>query len=136
MSAKFSVDSAQFEAYQRNIERLPNVAEKIINEELKKKISPIMQKSILGLIPISDRKKPHAKLSKSIQGTLKENLTLTLKPKAKYAYLVFPDLGVGKSKGNDPERFMERGVDRETNKSVEELNKALIDEINKTLGGN
>ena len=31
---------------------------------------------------------------------------------------------------------MERGVDKETNKSVEELNKALIEEINKTLGGN
>ena len=30
MSAKFSVDSSQFEAYQRNIERLPNIAEKII----------------------------------------------------------------------------------------------------------
>ncbi|QDZ76673.1 hypothetical protein [Bacillus cereus] len=136
MSAKFSVDSAQFEAYQRNIERLPNVAEKVINEGLKKKVSPIMVNSILGLIPISDRKKLHAKLSKSIQGTLKENLTLTLKPKPKFAYLVFPDLGVGKSKGNKPEDFMAHGVDRETNKSVEELNKALIEEINKTLGGN
>ncbi|PFW41314.1 hypothetical protein COL28_20500 [Bacillus thuringiensis] len=136
MSAKFSVDSSRFEAYQRNIERLPNVAEKVINEGLKKKVSPIMVNSILGLIPISDRKKLHAKLSKSIQGMLKENLTLTLKPKPKFAYLVFPDLGVGKSKGNDPEDFMEHGVDRETNKSVEELNKALIEEINKTLGGN
>lgn len=136
MSAKFSVDSSRFEAYQRNIERLPNVAEKVINEGLKKKVSPIMVNSILGLIPISDRKKLHAKLSKSIQGMLKENLTLTLKPKPKFTYLVFPDLGVGKSKGNDPERFMEHGVDRETNKSVEELNKALIEEINKTLGGN
>ena len=136
MSAKFSVDSSRFEAYQRNIERLPNVAEKVINEGLKKKVSPIMVNSILGLIPISDRKKLHAKLSKSIQGMLKENLTLTLKPKPKFAYLAFPDLGVGKSKGNDPERFMEHGVDRETNKSVEELNKALIEEINKTLGGN
>lgn len=136
MSAKFSVDSAQFEVYQRNIERLPNVAEKVINEGLKKKVSPIMVNSILGLIPISDRKKLHAKLSKSIQGTLKENLTLTLKPKPKFAYLVFPDLGVGQSKGNEPERFMEHGVDRDTNKSVEELNKALIEEINKTLGGN
>ncbi|OOR26152.1 hypothetical protein [Bacillus cereus] len=135
MSAKFSVDSSQFQAYQRNIERLPNIAEKIINENLQKKVSPILQKSILGLMPISDRKKPHAKLSKSIQGTLKENLTLTLKPKAKYAYLVFPDLAVGKSKNNSPELFMEHGVDREANKSVEELNKALIEQINKTLGG-
>ncbi|MGR5979729.1 hypothetical protein ACT7DJ_22485 [Bacillus cereus] len=49
MSAKFSVDSAQFEAYQRNIERLPNVAEKIINENLKKKISPSMQKIYPGI---------------------------------------------------------------------------------------
>lgn len=124
------------EAYQRNIERLPNVAEKVINDNLKKKISPILTQSILGLIPISDRNKAHAKLSKSIQGTLKENLTLTLKPKAKYEYLVFPDLGIGKSKGNEPEMFMEHGVDRKVNESVEELNRSLIEEINKTLGGN
>ena len=136
MCARFSADTSQFEALQRNIERLPNVAETVINEGLKKKVSPLMQKSILGLIPISDRKKPHAKLSKAIQGTLKENLTLTLKPKQKFAYLVFPDLGVGKSKGNEPELFMKHGVDREVNNSVEELNKALMIEINKTLGGN
>lgn len=135
MSAKFSVDLSRFEAYQRNIERLPNIAEKIINENLQKKVSPILQKSILGLVPISDRNKPHAKLSKSIQGTLKENLTLTLKPKAKYAYLVFPDLGVGKSKKNSPKLFMEHGVERKVNYSIEELNKALIEQINKTLGG-
>lgn len=136
MSAKFSIDTAQVEAYQKNIERLPDVAEKIINRDLDKVVSPVMQKSILGLMPISKRKKLHAKLYKSINGDTKENLTLTLKPKAKYKYLVFPDLGVGTSKKKMPQKFMERGVEQKVNYSIEELNKSLIEEINKTLGGN
>ncbi|HDR6244496.1 TPA: hypothetical protein QCU24_002217 [Bacillus cereus] len=135
MSANFSIDSSQFDSLQRNIERLPNVAETIINEDLKSKIAPVMKKSVLGLIPISNRKKAHAKLYKSIKDDTKENLTLTLKPKPKYRYLVFPDLGVGTSKKKMPQKFMERGVEQKVNYSIEELNKSLIEQINKTLGG-
>ncbi|MED2584574.1 hypothetical protein P4201_30205, partial [Bacillus thuringiensis] len=65
----------------------------------------------------------------------KENLTLTLKPKSKYRYLVFPDLGLGTSKKKAAKKFMERGVDKKVDYSIEELNKSLIEEINKTLGG-
>ncbi|PFM49573.1 hypothetical protein COJ45_06935 [Bacillus cereus] len=129
------LDLSQIESLQRNIERLPNVAETIINDKLKDIISPIMEKSIIGLIPISDRDKPHARMLKSIGGSTKENLTLTLKPKNKFQYLVYPDLGIGTSKKNDPLDFMKQGVDNKTNQTVEELNKALIEQINKTLGG-
>ncbi|EOO36944.1 MULTISPECIES: hypothetical protein [Bacillus cereus group] len=135
MSANFSIDTSQFESLQRNIERLPNVAETIINEDLKSKIAPVMKKSVLGLIPISNRKKAHAKLYQSIKDDTKENLTLTLKPKPKYRYLVFPDLGLGTSKKKAAQKFMERGVERKVNDSIEELNKSLIEQINKTLGG-
>lgn len=135
MPANFSVDASKFESLQRNIERLPNVAEKIINEDLKSRIAPVMKKSVLGLMPISNRKKAHAKLYQSINDDNKENLTLTLKPKSKYRYLVFPDLGLGTSKKQAAKKFMERGVDKKVDYSIEELNKSLIEEINKTLGG-
>lgn len=133
MPANFSVDASKFESLQRNIERLPNVAEKIINEDLKSRIAPVMKKSVLGLMPISNRKKAHAKLYQSINDDNKENLTL--KPKSKYRYLVFPDLGLGTSKKKAAKKFMERGVDKKVDYSIEELNKSLIEEINKTLGG-
>ncbi|PFP05604.1 hypothetical protein COJ91_18485 [Bacillus thuringiensis] len=135
MPANFSVDASKFESLQRNIERLPNVAEKIINEDLKSRIAPVMKKSVLGLMPISNRKKAHAKLYQSINDDNKENLTLTLKPKSKYRYLVFPDLGLGTSKKKAAKKFMERGVDKKVDYAIEELNKSLIEEINKTLGG-
>ncbi|PEW77337.1 hypothetical protein CN449_03830 [Bacillus thuringiensis] len=135
MPANFSVDASKFESLQRNIERLPNVAEKIINEDLKSRIAPVMKKSVLGLMPISNRKKAHAKLYQSINDDNKENLTLTLKPKSKYRYLVFPDLGLGTSKKKAAKKFMERGVDKKVDYSIEELNKSLIEAINKTLGG-
>ncbi|AVP48409.1 hypothetical protein [Bacillus cereus] len=135
MPANFSIDASKFESLQRNIERLPNVAEKIINEDLKSRIAPVMKKSVLGLMPISNRKKAHAKLYQSINDDNKENLTLTLKPKSKYRYLVFPDLGLGTSKKKAAQKFMKHGVDKKVDYSIEELNKSLIEQINKTLGG-
>ncbi|MEW4235994.1 hypothetical protein Q0N71_14565 [Bacillus thuringiensis] len=135
MCAKFNVDYAQMEWLEQNIKKLPNRAEKILNDVLKVKVSPLLERSILGLMPVSSRKKKHAKMFKSLSANNTENLTVTLKPKPKFQYLVFPDLGLGTSIKNAPQRFMERGVERETNKSIEECNKALLEEINKTLGG-
>jgi len=135
MCAKFSIDYKQMERLEQNIQKLPNKAEKVLNETLKVKVAPILEPSIIGLMPVSDRKKKHAKMFKSLSKDTKENLTLTLKPKPKFRYLVFPDLGVGTSIKNAPKRFMERGVEQKTNLSIKELNKALIEEINQTLGG-
>ncbi|MGR5966932.1 hypothetical protein ACT7DB_33260 [Bacillus cereus] len=135
MCAKFSVDYAQMERLEQNVKKLPNRAEKILNEVLQVKVSPLLERSILGLMPVSNRKKKHANTFKSLSTNNKENLTVTLKPKPKFTYLVFPDLGVGTSSKNAPQLFMERGVKRETNKSIEECNKALLEEINRTLGG-
>ncbi|MGE6615102.1 hypothetical protein [Bacillus mycoides] len=135
MCAKFSVDYGQMERLEQNIQKLPNRAEKILNDVLQVKVSSLLERSILGIMPASNRKKKHAKMFKSLSTNNKENLTVTLKPKPKFRYLVFPDLGVGTSIKNAPRRFMERGVERGTNKSIEECNKALIEEINRTLGG-
>ncbi|MEB9549531.1 hypothetical protein P4J22_08880 [Bacillus cereus] len=129
------MDYTQVDQLERNIRRLPNIAEKILNETLKVKVSPILEKSILGLMPISEKQKKHAKHFKSLSADNKENLTITIKPKSKYQYLVFPDLGLGTSIKNAPQEFMEHGVDQQVNQSVEELNLALINEINRTLGG-
>ncbi|MDO8159127.1 hypothetical protein FKQ51_17530 [Bacillus toyonensis] len=136
MCANYNVDFSSFDSLQNNIKQLPNVAETVINRDLGKKVFPIFEKSILGLIPISDRDKPHAALYKSLSANARENLTLTIKPKSQYAYLVFPDLGIGTSKRRSPLNFMDHGVDKKTEQAVEELNKSLIEEINKKLGGN
>ncbi|PHG70349.1 hypothetical protein [Bacillus toyonensis] len=136
MCANYDVDFSNFDSLQNNIKQLPNVAETVINRDLGKKVFPIFEKSILGLIPISDRDKPHAALYKSLSSNTRENLTLTIKPKAQYAYLVFPDLGIGTSKKRSPLIFMEHGVDKKAEQAAEELNKSLIEEINKKLGGN
>ncbi|MGE6313406.1 hypothetical protein ACQKD6_23675 [Bacillus cereus] len=136
MCANYDMDFSSFESLQNNIKKLPDVAETVINRELGKTIAPIMEKSILGLVPISDRDKPHAKLYKSLNADTRENLTLTIKPKSKFNYLVFPDLAIGTSKNKSPLNFMEYGVDKKAEQAAEELNKALIEEINKKLGGN
>ncbi|EJV41738.1 hypothetical protein [Bacillus toyonensis] len=136
MCANYSVDFSTFQSLEANIKQLPDAAEMVINRDLGKKVFPIFEKSILGLIPISDRDKPHAALYKSLSANTKENLTLTIKPKAQYAYLVFPDLGVGTSKNRAPLNFMDHGVDKKAEQAVEVLNQSLIEEINKKIGGN
>ncbi|MFV1455182.1 hypothetical protein EXW59_11650 [Bacillus mycoides] len=135
MCAKFSVDYSQVDKLEQNAQRLPNKAEKILNDVLKVKVSPRLEKSIMGLIPASKKKKKHAKMFKALSVNNKENLAVIFKPKPKFKYLVFPDLGVGTSIKNAPQHFMEYGVEKEINQSIEDLNKALIEEINKTLGG-
>lgn len=57
MAANFSVDTSQFDTLQRNVERLSNEAEKVINEALIVNVSPVLEKSILSLMPISNRNK-------------------------------------------------------------------------------
>lgn len=136
MCANYNVDFSSFESLENNVKQLPDVAETIINRDLGKKVFPIFEKSILGLIPISDRDKPHAALYKSLSSNTRENLTLTIKPKTQYAYLVFPDLGIGTSKKRSPLNFMDHGVGKKAEQAVEVLNQSLIEEINKKIGGN
>ncbi|MEN3133081.1 hypothetical protein ABDI49_20745 [Bacillus cereus] len=87
MCAKFSVDYVQMERLEQNIQKLPNRAEKILNDVLQVKVSPLLERSILGLIPVSKRNKQHAKMLKSLSTNNKENLAITLKPKPKFWYL-------------------------------------------------
>ncbi|MGR5963512.1 hypothetical protein ACT7DB_01050 [Bacillus cereus] len=80
------------ERLEQNVKKLPNRAEKILNEVIQVKVSPLLERSILGLMPVSNRKKKACKRSSLYPQTIKKIWRITLKPKPKFTYLVFPDL--------------------------------------------
>ena len=90
----------------------------------------LFSKSIEDLIPVSDRKKKHAKYSNALQDRLKssrsrgggfENLSVTIGSKTKYDYLYFPDDGSNTVHHAGNQHFFDRGIERKEDEAVDEM---------------
>lgn len=108
-------------------------SEDVINKTLKEKGGQLAIDKITNLIPISDgglrRGHRHAKSSKPLNVQY-FNLGFRVRPKKRFEYIKYPDLGIGTSKRNQPQEFMQRGLQI----AVEPITEALIrgfDELNK-----
>lgn len=108
-------------------------SEDVINKTLKEKGGQLAIDKITNLIPISDgdlrRGHRHAKSSKPLSVQY-FNLGFSVRPKKNFEYIKYPDLGIGTSKRNQPQGFMQRGLQI----AVDPITEALIrgfDELNK-----
>lgn len=108
-------------------------SEDVINKTLKEKGGQLAIDKITNLIPISDgdlrRGHRHAKSSKPLSVQF-FNLGFRVRPKKKFDYIKYPDLGIGTSKRNQPQEFMQRGLQI----AVDPITEALIrgfDELNR-----
>lgn len=115
------------------MKQLPDQSEKIINRVLHEKSA---QKAVLSIIqgmPISEVKKrltnkKHARLNQPMTiNTM--NLGFKVRPKKKYDYVKYPDLGIGTSIKNHPQEFMRKGMEKEVKVISDELMVALMEEI-------
>lgn len=102
-AAKFTVDYEDLKALEERLKDIPGKAEKAINEVLHGEGAELAVKAVTNLLPVSDRRKKHAKES-NWSKTLTENLGFTImtrggaaKNKNSYGYLTFPDKGIGRS---------------------------------------
>lgn len=95
------------------MEKYSSESERIINQVLNDEGSDIAVKKIEPLIPVSAeqlrRGHKHAKFSSPLK-VEHINLGFIIRPKKKFEYLKYPDLGIGHSKNNQPEEFMKRGL--------------------------
>lgn len=112
----------------QRVVQLPNQAESIINTALKAGSGDVAMKRIEGKTPISREQlrkgHRHANGSAPYKVTY-ENLGFIIRPKKKFEYLKYPDLGIGTSKGNAPRQFLRNGLDDATPKIKEQLLAAL-----------
>lgn len=125
---------------EEKMKQIPGRSEVAINDVLHNKGIPITIEAIQPDIPVSTwknrvRDKKHARDTKNPQAAEKQNLAFTIRPKPRFNYLKYPDLGIGQSQHNPPQHFMNKGLKKAAPKIIEELNKRIDEEIKKTLGG-
>lgn len=122
-----------------NVAKIPDRSERIINDRLKIFAAPLAMQNIQGKIPVSKwnervLNKTHARYSKAL--TVKhDNLAFTIRPRPKFSYIKYPDLAIGTSRGNEPKRFIRRGLETSVPQISDDLDRAVKNEINKTLKG-
>ena len=107
-------------------------SEETINRVLKESGGQLAVDKITNLIPVSSedlrRGHRHAKSSKPLNVQY-FNLGFRVRPKKSFEYIKYPDLGIGTSRRNQPQDFMQRGLQI----AVDPITEALIrgfDELN------
>ncbi|MBH0159115.1 hypothetical protein IHV10_22350 [Fictibacillus sp. 5RED26] len=140
-SNKWALDFKDIEILEEKMKQIPGRSEQAINDVLHGEGVNIVVREIQPQIPVSTwknrvRKKKHARHVTNPQSSKKENLGFTIRPKPKFNYLKYPDLGIGKSKRNEPQHFMNKGLQKASPIIIEKLNDALDKTIKESLGGN
>jgi hypothetical protein len=119
----------------KQIKRIPNRSEAVINRRLREFGAPIAMQTIQEAIPVSlKRNKKHARNSNALR-VKHDNLAFTIRPKPSFEYIKYPDLGIGTSKRNAPEQFMKKGLNKVRSKIISDLERAVSEEIQKDLKG-
>lgn len=128
MSVKFEFDFESFQDLRSRIESVDSDIETELNQVLKAEGKKTIEPSITQLIPISiKRKGAHAKNSKWATQKL-GNLEIVIKPTKAFAYLAFPNLGIGK-RNHSAQEFMELGRDEAIPNLIEITEQKIIEKL-------
>ncbi|OUB89496.1 hypothetical protein BK784_23515 [Bacillus thuringiensis serovar medellin] len=138
-ASSWRVEFGDIEALENKLKQIPGKSEQTLNKTLHSDGVNLAVESIQPKIPVSTwkgrvRNKRHAKDQKSLTNS-KLNLGFTIRPTPRFNYLKYPDLGIGTSKKNAPEKILEHGLQTATPKIAERLNIELDKVINQTMGG-
>lgn len=135
MSVRFEIDAEEIENLGEKMKMIPDETEQVINDYLHQEAIDEVKRNIIFRMPISKvaKKKPHAKLSKSLNDT-RFNLGFEIKPYPRFRYLVFPDQALGTSRNNAPQEFMEKGLEQSTVNIIRRLNEKIDNKIKEVLG--
>ena len=100
--------------------------EKIINDYLHNEAPKKIKSSMTGLVPVSDRKKKHAKFFDPFQRQQNFNLAVKIITAKEFNYLVFPDEALGTSVRNAPQNFTGRGLEAVTGELLDDMTKRVL----------
>lgn len=111
--ANFSINDDDIDKLIQAIQSYEDDAEEAIGDYLENKVPKIVKPSIQNLIPVSDRRKKHARNSAPFTEDMDGKLSVYIHTKYQWHYLYFPDEGEGTSKGQSPHDFMLQGVENQ-----------------------
>lgn len=134
MTVRFEIDISELEELEEKFKLIPDHTEELINDYLHQEAVEMTKLDIRQGMPISNvkKKKPHAKLSKSLRHKT-FNLGFEISPYPRFSYLVFPDQGLGTSYKKAPQHFMEKGLEISTEKILRELTERIDNKIKEVL---
>lgn len=124
----FKIDEEKSKKLENSFSKISKNIEGELNKYLHSKGSKEVIDSIIGFIPVSDRKKKHAKYSNSLKRN-SINLGFNILAKSKFRYLFFPNEGVGKN-NKVAQRFFQKGLKNKEEKLFNDLMK-IIEENSK-----
>lgn len=131
MAVDFMSNANDIHKLATKISRMGENTEAIINNYLRTRAPEKIIPSIIGLIPVSERKKKHAKTSDPLKHQ-NFNLSVVVKEKQKTTpYLHFPNDGTGTSEGKTPKEFMEKGLEKVKDSMINDMLNELSNNIMK-----
>lgn len=130
----WEMDTSEIDTLFTNLQRTSSTVEKTINDVLKKSGSSRVMASIQPNIPVSMRKKKHARTNRPLTA-VHSHFQFKVRPKRKFEYIKYPDLAIGRSQYREPAMFMKQGLDEATPEVVNDIIQAVITDIQNTIGG-
>lgn len=132
IKTKFSLNDKDVDRIKKSILNLGGSSENVINDYLHGEGAERIVTGITKFIPVSKRKKKHAKTSKWYKQN-NYNLAVAIENstsgKNSFYYLYYVATGTGTSEKKGPNDFMNKGMDTEYNNVVN----GLINEIEKNI---
>lgn len=126
--AEYKLDNSKSEELQEKLKAVGPMIEDDLNEIIWNDGANAAMQYAIGFMPRSKRKKKHAKDSKPLQ-VGKPNLGFRMFEKKNFAYLVFPNLGIG-FRQRESQEFMERGIEE----AAADIEKWVLELLNDKLG--
>lgn len=134
MSANYDVELQEIERLEKKLTTLGDEAERALDEAVREHGTKMTVEEITTLIPVGERGGPHAKQGRW-EKVNKFRLGFDVKVsggKRGFGYLVFPNEGRGKRNPVE-QRFMQRGLEKSTERIYRKLNEELDKKIKGTL---
>lgn len=118
----YEIDDKEIERLYEQIKKYPSDAEKKITNYLHASGYQRMSQAIQNAIPVSKRKKKHAKDAKALMDRNRTtNLSVTIGTRNKYHYLYFPDDGSTTVHHAGNQKFFQKGVEEEETSVINEM---------------
>lgn len=114
-----TIDFSGSEKLLEALKAVPRNVEEELNKFLKVRGTKRVIEEIVGIMPVSSQKNPHAKDSNPLTFKM-AHLGFTITTKPKFNYLIFPNDGIGRSNPT-AQKFFETGVAQSENPLLDEV---------------
>ena len=125
----FTIEQKQFNELVKRVSEYGTGAEEAINTYVHNEAPQKIKPQIVGLVPVSDRSKKHAKYSAPFGRQENYNLAVKVITSKEFNYLVFPDEGLGSSHKKPPLDFTGRGLEAALPTLIDEMSARVMETL-------